>query len=186
MARSLLLGAVLGLGTRFAHHGPSELLWLHKVGVPWLAAAFVAGALRPAWRSGAVHGALALVMAVVVYYEAPVADPRSHIGLGWIWIALPGGAAFGALGAAWRGHERWRLPAAAVLTGAFLGEAMIWYARGRPQVALAEYLAAAVVLGVLLPRNAQRATAAVAAGVIAIAAAASEVAVYLSLGYLVG
>jgi hypothetical protein len=182
----LLLGAALGLGTRFVYHGPSELLWLHKVGVPWLAAAFVVGALRPGWRAGAVHGALALVTAVIVYYEAPVAGAGSHIGLGWIWIAIPGGAVFGALGAAWRSHERWRLPAAALLAGAFLGEAMIWYGRERPLVALAEYCAAAVVLGVLLPRNSQRVAAAVAAGVIAVAAAATEVAVYVGLGYLVG
>ena len=167
-------------------HGPTELLWLHKVGVPWLAAAFLVGALRPGWRSGAVHGAVALVVAVVVYYEAPVADAGSHIGLSWIWIALPTGAAFGALGAAWRADERWRLPAAALVAGAFLGEAMIWYARDRPLVALAEYCAAAVALCVLLPRNAQPATAAVAAGAIAVVAAATEVAVYVSLGYLVG
>ena len=186
MARSLVLGAALGLGTRVVHHGPDELLWLHKVGVPWLAAAFLVGTLRAGWRAGAVHGALALAIAVVVYYEAAFAGTGSHIGLGWIWIALPAGAAFGALGSAWRSHERWRLPAAALLAGAFLGEAMIWYGRGRPLVALTEYCAAAIVLAALLPRNSQRATAAVASGAIALAAAATEVAVYISLGYLVG
>lgn len=186
MARSLLLGAALGLGTRVVHHGPDELLWLHKVGVPWLAIAFVVGTMRPAWRSGAVHGALALVTAVVVYYEVRVGGSGSDIGLGWIWIAVPGGAACGALGAAWRNQERWRLPAAALFAGAFLGESMIWYGRERPVVALAEYCAAAVALAVLLPRNSHRATAAVVAGAIAVAAAATEVAVYISLGYLVG
>ena len=181
-----MLGAALGLGTRFVFYGPTELLWLHKVGVPWLAAAFLVGALRPAWRSGSIDAALALVVAVLVYYEAPVADAGSHIGLGWIWIAVPAGAAFGALGALWRSHERWRLPATALLVGAFLGEAMIWYGRGRPLVALVEYCTAALLLGLLLPRNSQRVGAAAAAGVIAVAAAAMEVAVFVGLGYLVG
>ena len=184
MVRSLLLGAALGIGTRLVYHGPTELLWLHKVGVPWLAAAFLVGALRPAVRAGAVHGALALVVAVVVYYEVPVADSGSHIRLGWIWIAVPAGAAYGALGAAWRNHERWRLAATAFLVGAFLGEAMIWYGRDRPHVAVAEYCAAALLLGLLLPRASQRLTAAAAAGVIAVAAAATEVAVCVGLGYL--
>ena len=186
MARSVTLGAALGLGTRLVYYGPSEFLWLHKVGVPWLAAAFLVGALSHTWRSGGAHGALALVIAVVVYYEAPVAGAGSHIGLGWIWIALPGGAAFGALGAMWRSSERWRVPATALLVGAFLGEAMIWYGPERPLVALAEYSAAALLLGLLLPKNSQRAAAAVAAGVFALAAAAAEVAVYVGLGYLVG
>ena len=185
MARSLLLGAGLGLGTRLALHGPPELLWLHKVGVPWLAAAFLIGALRPGIRSGAAHGAVALALAVLVYYGVP-GSQGGGAGAAWLWVAVPGGVLFGAAGAAWRTRPAWRLPTAVLVVAAFLGEALLWWARERPHAALALWCAAALALGLLLDRAGQRITAAVAAGILAVAAAVAELAVYLSLEYLVG
>ena len=191
MARSLLIGTAVGAATRLVYLGPPDLMWLHKLGVPWLAAAFFVGMLRPSLRSGALHGAAALVAAVLVYYAMPVVVQgapfaNSKIGLAWLWVAVPGGAAFGLLGAGWKAHERWRLPTTALLVGAFLGEALLWYGRERPHVALAELCAAALLLGLLLPRNAQRLSAAAAALAIALMAAVAELGVYVGLGYLVG
>lgn len=185
MARSLLLGAALGLATRLVYHGPDELMWMHKVGAPWLAAAFFIGALRQDWRAATGEGAAALVVAVLVYYGIP-GYTGGGAGAAWLWVAVPAGWVFGALGALWRTSDQWRLAATAVLAGCFLGEAALWYGRGRPLVALVEYTVAVVLVAQMLPRASERLTAGLGAAWICSAAIAGELAVYLSLNYLVG
>jgi hypothetical protein len=189
MARAVLLGAVVGLATRMVHHAP-ELAFVHKLGAPWLAAAFAAGALarRPGW--GAAQGVSALVVAVLVYYAIPeVAShpyPASRASVAWIWVAIPTGALFGAAGAIWRADGRWAPAAVTLLVAAFFGEAAIWFGRAHSPAFTLEVAAAGALLALLLRRNSERLAVAAAAGVLAVLAAATEVAVYLSLGYLVG
>ena len=188
MARAAVLGAVVGVATRLVHHSP-DVAFIHKLGAPWLAAAFAAGALARCPGRGASHGAVALVVAVLVYYGIPEVsgvDANSRVSIGWIWIAVPAGAVFGAAGAVWRAGGRWARAAATLLVAAFLGEAAIWFGRAHSPAFTLEVAAAGALLAVLLRRNTERLAVAVTAGMLAVIAAATEVAVYLSLGYLVG
>jgi hypothetical protein len=180
----------VGIATRLVYHAPSEVVFVHKLGAPWLAAAFAAGALSTRPAGGALQGALALVVAVLAYYALPEIVshpyPGSRIGVGWVWVAVPAGCVFGGAGAVWRRGGGWASAAAALLVAAFLGEAAIWFGRAHATAFTLEVGAAGALVALLLRRNSERLAVTAAAGVLAVGAAAMEVAVYLSLGYLVG
>ena len=182
-------GLVLGVATRLVYELPREWHWLAKVGVPWLAAAFLVGALaRRPWR-GAVLGATALVAATLVYYAilglVQHAYEVSPVGLGWLLVAVPGGAGFGALGALWA-SGRWRVVGVAVLAASFGGEAALFAllvpGPGRPGTYL---LAAAMAVPFLLLRRARERLAALAAGaLLAGAAVVAEGGVFVVTRYV--
>ena len=102
---------------------------LGNVPSPWLALAFLIGAViaRPSW--GALAGAAVLCLAVGTYYVAiNLSGDREGIPLrgaltGWLAVALVAGPIFGLAGSIWRrGPSALRPFAVGILTGALLGE----------------------------------------------------------------
>jgi Family of unknown function (DUF6518) len=132
MKRALLVavgaGVLLGAGTRFVYELPSEWWWLARVGGPWLVVAFGTGLMARKARGGALAGCICLVTATLVYYGImglfQHAYETSPLGLAWLFVAVPAGLGFGALGAAVRSPAL-RLPAAAALSAAFAAEAVL-------------------------------------------------------------
>jgi Family of unknown function (DUF6518) len=186
---AVVVGLVLGVATGFVYELPREWHWLAKVGVPWLAAAFFAGALARRPGRGAAFGAAALVTATLVYYAilglVQHAYEVSPVGLGWIVVAVPGGAAFGALGALYA-SGRARVLATSVLAASFGGEAVLFallvHHPGRAGTYL---LAAAMALPFLLLRLArERLLALGAAMVLAGAAVVAEGSVFVVTRYV--
>jgi hypothetical protein len=131
MRRALLVavgaGVVLGVGTRFVYELPREWWWLARVGGPWLVVAFGTGMVARKARDGALAGGVCLVTATLAYYgvmSLQDAYGSSPFGLAWLFVAVPAGLGFGALGAAVRSRAL-RLPAAAALAAAFAAEAVL-------------------------------------------------------------
>jgi hypothetical protein len=172
---AVVAGLVLGVATRFVYELPREWHWLAKVGVPWLAAAFLVGALARRPGRGAGFGAAALVAATLVYYAilglVQHAYEVSPVGLGWLVVALPGGAAFGALGALYA-SGRARVLTTSALAASFGGEAVLFallvHHPGRAGTYL---LAAAMALPFLLLRRARERLLALGAGMLLAGAA---------------
>jgi hypothetical protein len=182
-------GLVLGVATRFVYELPHEWHWLAKVGVPWLAAAFAIGALARRASRGAILGATALVAATLVYYAilglVQHAYEVSPVGLGWLVVAVPGGAAFGALGALYA-SGRARVLATSVLAASFGGEAVLFallvHHAGRAGTYL---LAAAMALPFLLLRRwRERGLALCGTAVLAGAAVVAEGGVFVVTRYV--
>jgi hypothetical protein len=132
MRRALLIalgaGVLLGAGTRLVYELPGEWWWLARVGGPWLAVAFGTGVVARKARAGALAGAVCLVTATLVYYGIMSllqhAYSDSPFGLAWLFVAVPAGLGFGALGAAARSPAL-RLPAGAALSATFAAEAVL-------------------------------------------------------------
>src|SRR5207248_1226494 len=126
--RVLAWALLLAAATRLAYRLPAEWRWLPAVGAPWLAAAFAIGATVRRPRAGAARGALLLVAAVLFYYAILGFVEHNYegspFGLAWLVPAVPGGAAFGALGALWR-SGRAAVLSTALLAASFAGEALI-------------------------------------------------------------
>lgn len=133
VAAGALLGA-LGRASDYAGSG-SELLFV--LGAPWFVVGFAAGAFARRPAAGALGGAVALAMSVLVYYGLMLGfesriGVRDAISMTVLWggAALACGALFGAAGALARaaGPER-RALAVAGLGGALCGEAAFFLAR---------------------------------------------------------
>jgi hypothetical protein len=132
MRRALLVsvgaGVLLGVGTRFVYDLPREWWWLARVGGPWLAVAFGSGLVTRKARDGALAGCVCLVTATLVYYGIMALVQHSYetspLGLAWLFVAVPAGLGFGALGAAVRSPAL-RVPASAALSAAFAAEAVL-------------------------------------------------------------
>jgi hypothetical protein len=189
MKRSLLIavgaGIVLGAGTRLVYELPREWWWLARVGGPWLAFAFGAGLTTRKALGGAVAGCACLVTATLVYYGImgllQHAYETSPLGLAWLFVAVPTGLGFGALGAAARSAAL-RLPAAAAVSAAFAAEALL--IAGRSGVGPGALLVAALLVPLAAARG-YREQALVftwAAAGFAVASAAGRVVVALT-GY---
>jgi len=159
----IALGLALGGAGQLAPDLDGRLYWIAALGVPWLVAAFAAGALLGDRRRGAVAGAVALVVGTLAYYALRVAlgggGPLGQgfalrgapVVLGWCAAAIGGGAAFGLAGALWRsGGTAANVFGTALVSGAFAGEALLltheWSGRGARLV-----LAAELALGAALP-----------------------------------
>jgi hypothetical protein len=188
---ALAAGLALGLVTRYVYELPHEWHWLARVGVPWLAAAFAIGALARRPGRGALNGAVGLVAATVVYYVPSILGltrivyEASPVGLGWLAVAVPGGAAFGALGSTYT-RGRARVIAVAVLTASFAGEAILFALLvPHPGRAGTYLLAAAMALPFLLLRRAsERLRALAASAVLAGAALIAEGGVFVVTRYV--
>ncbi|MFP5362494.1 MAG: DUF6518 family protein [Thermoleophilia bacterium] len=173
-ARSVLpacaLGLALGGGGQLAPDLDHRLYWVVALGVPWLLAAFAAGALVGDARGGAAAGATALVVGTLAYYALRVAFGGggllgqggdalrgAPVVVGWCAAAAAGGAAFGMAGAVWRrGGTVANLLGTALVSGALVGEALLlaqeWTQRG-PRLVLAAELAAGAALPFVLTRR---------------------------------
>ena len=163
-ALGLLLGlfSLVGDGARL-----TVVVGLANAASPWLVTAFAAGAVARHPRRGAVAGALALAIAVVVYYVGLLARDSAPADIGittlaWIGVAVLAGPAFGAAGGAW-GDGREPI-AVGILAGALLAEAAYRFilleawdgidlARTSMQVAIVDLLAAALAPVLLLGRD---------------------------------
>ena len=173
MGRELVVAAALGLllgvfslagdGARL-----TVVVGLANAASPWLVTAFAAGAMARHPLRGALTGALALAIAVVVYYLGLLALDVAPTDIGittlaWIGVAVIAGPSFGVAGGAWA--ERREAVPVGVLAGALLAEAAhrfilleAWdgFDLGRTgmQVAVAN-LVGAVLAPVLLLRRAR-------------------------------
>jgi hypothetical protein len=134
MTRRIGLVAALGVGLGVFSAVGDGIVFLaapaNAVG-PWIVAAFAAGVVAGHERSGAIFGALALVVAVVTYYVGvrlmwgdAFIDPLRASAV-WGAVAILVGAPLGLAGGAWAGgDERWRVPSVAVLSGLLFAEAI--------------------------------------------------------------
>ena len=105
------------------------------LGAPWLAAAWIVGAMAGSRARAAVSGAAALVLGTGAWYLLSVAAAASgwavvHYALpvasAWGTVALGAGAVFGFAGAIWRdGRPVERAASVAALAGALAGEALL-------------------------------------------------------------
>lgn len=194
-ARAVLLaiavGLALGVAGQLAPDLDPRLYWVVALGVPWLVAAFAAGALVGDRRWGAVAGATALVVGTLAYYAlrvvlgggGPLGDGMMLRGapvvIGWCAAAVFSGALFGHAGALWRGGGAVATVAGtALVSGALIGEALLltteWAGRGARLVLAAE-LAIGAALPFLLARRWTLVVPALAlAAVVAVAVAITE------------
>jgi len=173
----LLLGVLLGL---FSARGDGVHVMLinglANAASPWVLVAFTAGALQASWRSAALAGGGALLLAVITYYVGFLAGGASFLLpflAVWSVAAIVLGALFGVAGATWRADRAGRgATALAIVGGVLLAEAahrlillQVWtgieWDRTYMQVATADTVAAAVLLLVLLDRRRWRVAAAV-------------------------
>jgi Family of unknown function (DUF6518) len=158
----VLFGLLLGL---FSARGDGVHVMvingLANAASPWIMVAFVAGALQPSIRFGALAGTFTLLVAVLTYYVGFLASGASFLlpflAL-WAAAAVVGGGLFGLAGGAWRADRaRWGAPAVALVSGLLLAEAahrlillQVWtgieWDRTYMQVALADIIGAGLVL----------------------------------------
>jgi hypothetical protein len=187
LLRAILFGAALALVTRYCRHFPGDFAWVQRVGVPWLAVAFAAAVGVRRERQGAALGCLALVTATLVYYaDASLHDvyDYSPLGIGWLAIAVPGGAVFGALGAAWSNGRR-PVAIVALMSACFAGEALL-FARFAYRTAAPYEMAIAALLPVVMLRgNAARLRAVALSLPLVAATVVAEATVFLATGYLI-
>jgi hypothetical protein len=161
----MVLGALLGI---FSARGDGVQITvvngLANAASPWILVAFAAGTLQTSLRLGAVAGALALLVAVLTYYVGFLFGGATFLlpflAL-WATAAVAGGGLFGFAGSAWRSSRpRWAAAAIALVAGALLAEAahrlillQVWtgieWHRTYMQVAVADFVAAALVIGLL-------------------------------------
>jgi Family of unknown function (DUF6518) len=181
-AVALAGGVALGVAARASNYGGGDLTLLFVLGAPWLVVAFGAGASARTPAVGALAGAVALTVAVAVYYALMLrvegrASPHYALGMTVLWGAAGAavGALFGAAGATLRKGSLSRAVGFTVLGGALAGEAAFFLARRGIEAPGGAVLAGELVAGVLLvlvaawPRRSRvlalGATVAVAAGV---------------------
>jgi hypothetical protein len=130
---ALVAGLALGLFSVVGDRLPADTLHLvvalANAAGPWFVVAFAVGSLQVDRKRGAVAAALALAIAVVVYYAGiyvggnEVAD-LARVAGAWLVIAAVVGPVLGAAGAAWSGGDaRSRGLAVSLLGGLLLAEA---------------------------------------------------------------
>ncbi|HEY1594349.1 MAG TPA: DUF6518 family protein [Thermoleophilaceae bacterium] len=168
----LALIAALGLGVagRVAVHAGAGLPHGQAIaavghtavalGAPWLAVAWLVGAMAGSRLLGAAGGAGALVLATGGWYLLTIvaaaggwaaASYAVPMAAAWGTVALGAGALFGFAGAHWRDGDRIaRSASAALLSGALTGEALLlmhdWVGRAAACVLSAELSVGLAVL----------------------------------------
>jgi hypothetical protein len=166
---ALLIAAGLGLAGRVAVRAGTELPHGYAVGAlghkaialgaPWLAAAWVIGALARSGARGAAAGATALALGTGGWYTltviaapdgAAAASYALPMALAWGVAALAAGALFGLAGAAWGRGPVARAIGVAALAGALAGESLLlmreWSGRAADAVLAAELAVGLFVL----------------------------------------
>jgi hypothetical protein len=164
-------GRYAGAAGLLAHAGPlaepaAKLgPWAIALGAPWLAVAWVLGAVARHPLLGALAGAVALVGGTGAWYAFTVWHIGRHaldyalpVAFGWSLAAIAAGVVFGGAGALWRSADRdWlRALGASILAGSFIGEAIelatIWDGRAARAVLAVEFLLGLALVVVLLIR----------------------------------
>jgi hypothetical protein len=174
----LTIVAAIGLGVVGRYAGEAGLLahagplaepaarlgpWVIALGAPWLAVAWVLGALARVPWLGALAGAVALVGGTGAWYAFTVwqmgrgaLDYAVPVAFGWSLASIAAGVVFGGAGALWRSaRSDWtRAFGASVLAGSFIGEAIelatIWDGRAARAVLTVEFVLGAALTVVLL------------------------------------
>jgi hypothetical protein len=129
IAAAVLLGLITGVATSLLQ-GVLPVPWVALVNAasPWLAVAFIAGALVPVRGLAAVAGAATCAAEVVGYYVTAAARdfPAANTTIAfWILCGLLGGSLFAEIGRMWRsGSPRVSLMASGALGACFLLEAV--------------------------------------------------------------
>jgi hypothetical protein len=175
---TVVAGIALGVAGRYAgeagllaHAGPlaepAARLgpWAIALGAPWLAVAWLLGAVARHPLLGALAGAVALVGGTGAWYAFTVwqlgrsaLDYALPVAFGWGLASIAAGVVFGGAGALWRSAQRDSLRAlgAAILAGSFIGEAIelatIWDGRAARVVLATEFFLGLVLTVVLLIR----------------------------------
>jgi hypothetical protein len=190
---SILGGAALGSAAWFADGlaYPLDLLIPANAIGAWLGVAFVLGASARTIPTGALRGVIGLVSAVVAYYllnaifgQGYRVIGASHAASIWGAVALLAGPVMGGAGAVWRHGAGWpRAIGVGVLASALFAEGFVF---GTPRLIHVDGLAqdpgvflfgAEMVLAVVLPwvllRRGERLRGYVAAGALAVVAAAA-------------
>ncbi|HEV2755181.1 MAG TPA: DUF6518 family protein [Actinomycetota bacterium] len=173
MILALVAGVVLGVASKLTDYvAPS---WVGNSLALWILVAFLVGRRARDVRTGALHGATALVVATASYYAYRVLVAQNiserwlvRASSFWMALALPSGAISGGVAAA-GDRAAWALPA-----GAFAGETVLVLGRGGRALHAALAAVAAVVLGGVTRWN-RRA--------LLLAAAGSVTVVLTALGY---
>jgi hypothetical protein len=166
-----VVGRYAGRAGLLAHAGPlaepaAELgPWVIALGAPWLAVAWVLGAVAHRVWLGALAGAVALVGGTGAWYAFTVwqlGRGALHyavpVAFGWSLASIAAGVVFGGAGAMWANarNDWWRALGAAILAGSFIGEAIelvtIWDGRAARFVLACEFLLGAALVLVLLIR----------------------------------
>ena len=150
-------GIALGCLEQLLRHASPPIPWLTALGVPWLATAFAVGAVvRGRWRAP-LSAAFALTVAVASYYLVmwlvvghTSGEYATRMAAAWSLAASIAGAGFGFLGAVWRKRARRSTLAAAAISGAFAGEALLLLGTWRTHAAQA-VLACELAVGLTLP-----------------------------------
>jgi hypothetical protein len=164
-------GRYAGEAGLLAHAGPlaepaAKLgPWAIALGAPWLAVAWVLGAVARHPLLGALAGAVALVGGTGAWYAFTVwqvgrgaLDYALPVAFGWSLASIAAGVVFGGAGALWRSAERDSLRAlgASILAGSFIGEAIelatIWDGRAARAVLAVEFLLGLALVVLLLIR----------------------------------
>jgi hypothetical protein len=164
-------GRYAGAAGLLAHAGPlaepaAKLgPWAIALGAPWLAVAWMLGAVARHPLLGALAGAVALVGGTGAWYAFTVwqvgrgaLDYALPVAFGWSLASIAAGVVFGGAGALWRSAERdWlRALGASILAGSFIGEAIelatIWDGRAARAVLAVEFLLGLALVVVLLIR----------------------------------
>ncbi len=126
IAAAVAAGLVTGVVSRLVDTAAWAPDWLGYVFTPWLATAWLAGALSSSTRSGALKG-LAMLLAVVAAYLAwsmTSSVPVPAFAAALYGLAALGGPIFGAAGATWRGRGRWAAAGGALFGGAVVLESL--------------------------------------------------------------
>ena len=192
---TLLLGLLVGAASLLGDSAGIRLLnGLANAAAPWLLVAFVCGALHRGPVAGAIAGATALLIGVLVYYlGVPFVFGADHAYAGpliamWLAGSVVGGGVAGGAGPTWSGAESPRRAIAGALPAAALfGEAAHRFVQVEPwegiyllstyaQVMLAEAIAGVVVLW-FVSRGRERRTGYLAVAGLSVAGLAALVAV---------
>ena len=137
MLLAVVVGLVIGAASRLGDRLPSDAAWFFNVIGPWALVSFWIGSRARGWRSGAVLGALVLLVGVAAYYGlTPLTlsrgRARSSLAAGPVWAvgALLGGALYGVAGSWWRRRTPLGPVAVALLGGLLAAEGLLSFYRG--------------------------------------------------------
>ena len=182
-----VIGVVLGVLSAWFDSLPVDTPLIVLVAManavgPWLVAAFAAGSVAGRRSSGALAGAVALIVGVVAYYvglRAIYGDrlPPDALLAGGLWVAaaIGAGIVLGGAGGIWAAGGRRAYIGAAILAGGLIAEAAYrliaveaWdgvdLARTSVQVAIVDLVGALLAIMALVERRSRPAAFAWSAG----------------------
>ena len=117
-----LVGVPIGIVSRLVDTAPWAPPWIGNILSPWLAAAWLVGAVVGGSRWIGVAGGVAVLLGVTVAYLALSGPDFARLVLPLTALTLLGGAAWGAAGWEWRSGGFRRVLSGAVLVAAVMAD----------------------------------------------------------------